>query len=172
MLLITHKDNIKNFKISDKQIFDVLKATITMFFIQVLLTICLFYSIIISLEEFMPTYGDESEPNALALFTTKFLVSTAMHFFTLRYFNQAQKLFKYVNNHSNDFKYNNLIYILGMVEGLFALILELTNIIVLYSKKSVTFALGSYITSTIIAELNRMYFNSVVLSDEFNDLQH
>ena len=57
-----------------------------------------------------------------------------------------------------------------MVEGVFALILELTNIIVLYSKPTVSFALGSYITSTIIAELNVMYFNSVILSDEFNDI--
>jgi len=78
---------------------------------------------------------------------------------------------KFVNNHPHLFDMDQLAFVFGMVQFIAAIIYEICNIIVLFSRITVFFAIASYISLEILYLLQKQYYNKIVLGDRMNCLK-
>ena len=101
-----------------------------------------------------------------------FLGTTMMHLNLYQYFVNAMNIMKFVNNHSTEFKFPNLMFMFGLIQILLCFFLEFTNVLVLYSAGTVQFVLESYISMTMLITVNNVYYNNVIKANDYSDLKN
>jgi len=77
-------------------------------------------------------------------------------------------IMKYVNNHPHKFDEDSLAFLLGSIFAIYAFVFEISNLIVLFSRVSVYFAIGAYLTLEVLILLQSFYYNFIIASDITN----
>lgn len=95
-----------------------------------------------------------------------------MHLNLYQYFVNAMNIMKFVNNHSTEFEFPNLMFMFGLIQMLLCFFLEFTNVLVLYSADTVQFVLESYISMTILITVNNVYYTNVIKANDYSDLKN
>ena len=102
------------------------------------------------------------------LMGAKFGVTIAVHFNIHPFFVNSMNIMKYVNNHPHKFDNDNIAFLLGLIFTLYAFVFEAANLLVLFSRSTVYFAIGAYLTLEVIVLLLTWYFNNIIASDPTN----
>ena len=134
--------------------------------VQALLVIALCLQIYSEVGNFIP-----ADDQTFQLFLAKFLTTCALHLNIYPEFSSGMGIMKYVNNHPHLFDMDMLAYSLGSTQFVFAIIYEICNITVLFSRITVYFTIGSYITLEILFLMQKMYFNKNIMMDRSNYLK-
>ena len=82
----------------------------------------------------------------------------AMHLNIYPHFNKGMQTMKFVNNHPDEFDSEFWPYMLGFAQVVYSFIFEAMNIAILYSRSNIYLTIGSYVTVSIVVDLQAMYY--------------
>jgi hypothetical protein len=121
---------------------------------------CLIRSILADITNFVP-----QEQSTFELFLVKFLTTIAMHLNIYPLYANSMGIMKYVNNHPKKFDQDAIAYGLGLTLLSFSFVFEACNVTVLFSRTSVYFTIGAYITLEVLIMLQVFYYKFVIQGD-------
>jgi len=99
------------------------------------------------------------------LFLAKFATTIAMHLNIYHQYSNSMNIMKYVNNHPYKFDQDSIAFGLGVILLMFSMIFEVCNMVVLFSRSTVYFTIGAYITLEVLICLQTFYYKFVIAGD-------
>ena len=127
---------------------------------------CLTRSMLENVSDYIP-----DDMLSIQLFVAKFATTMATHLKIFPIYNESMVIMKYVNNHPTKFDKDILSITLAFVVLMFSFVFELLNLVVLFSRVNVYFAIGSFVTLSVLVDLQKFYFVHVIDSDPHNKLK-
>ena len=165
-ILCLLKQNRRKFQLTMEKQSQIVFTAMMVMIVQGLLVYALFLQILSEVNNFIP-----ADDQTFQLFLAKFLTTIALHLSIYSEYSSGMNIMKFVNNHPHSFDMDKLAFALGAVQFLFAIVYELCNIIVLFSRVTVYFAISSYVALEILFLMQKMYFNKNILGDRLNLLK-